>query len=72
MRGVLNSKDNTEHTLAFIREIRNINVKLFAHSAKFVDINFAARKIDEEAQTMLSLLRDIKVGLTNKYILYSL
>ena len=72
MRGVLNSKDNTEHTLAFIREIRNINVKLFAHSAKFVDINFAARKIDEEAQTMLSLLRDIKVGLNNKYILYSL
>ena len=62
MRGILNSKDNTEHTLAFIREIRNINVKLFAHSAKFVDINFAARKIDEEAQTMLSLLRDIKVG----------
>lgn len=61
VRGILNSKDNTEHTLAFIREIRNINVKLFAHSAKFIDINFAARKIDEEAQKMLSLLRDIKV-----------
>jgi hypothetical protein len=61
VRGVLNAKDNTEHTLAFIREIRNINVKLFAHSAKFVDINFAARKVDEEAQQMLSLLRDIKV-----------
>lgn len=61
MRGIIDAKDNTEHTLAFIREIRNINVKLFAHSAKFVDINFAARKVDEEAQTMLSLLRDIKV-----------
>ncbi len=58
----MNAKDNVEHTLAFIREIRNINVKLFTHSAKFIDINFAARKVDEEAQSMLSLLRDIKVS----------
>ena len=62
VRGLLNAKDNVEHTLAFIREIRNINVKLFTHSAKFIDINFAARKIDEEAQSMLSLLRDVKVS----------
>jgi len=62
VRGLLNAKDNVEHTLAFIREIRNINVKLFTHSAKFIDINFAARKVDEEAQTMLSLLRDVKVS----------
>lgn len=61
VRGLLTSKDNTEHTLAFIREIRNINIKLFTHSAKFIDINFAARKVDEEAQSMLSLLRDVKV-----------
>ena len=58
----MNAKDNVEHTLAFIRELRNINVKLFTHSAKFIDINFAARKIDEEAQSMLSLLRDVKVS----------
>ncbi len=61
VRGILNAKDITEHTLAFIREIRNINVKLFTHSAKFIDINFAARKVDDEAQKMLSLLRDVKV-----------
>lgn len=61
VRGILNSKDNADHTLAFIREIRNINIKLFSYSAKFIDINFAARKIDEEAQNMLSLLRDVKV-----------
>lgn len=67
MRGILISKDNTEHTLAFIREIRNVNVKLFAHSAKFVDINFAARKVDEEAQNMLSLLRDVKVNHKNMF-----
>ncbi|CAF0730796.1 unnamed protein product [Brachionus calyciflorus] len=61
VRGILNFKNNPDHTLAFIREIRNINVKLFTHSAKFIDINFAARKIDDEAQKMLSLLRDVKV-----------
>ena len=44
-----------------MREIKNINVKLFQHSSKFVDINFAAKKVDEEAQRMLSQLRDIKV-----------
>ena len=61
VRGILNSKDNTEHTVGFIREIKNINIKLFQHSSKYVDINFAARKVDEEAQEMLSLLRDVKV-----------
>jgi hypothetical protein len=61
VRGLINSKNNTSHTLAFIREIRNINVKLFTHSAKFIDINFAERKVDTEAQSMLSLLRDVKV-----------
>ena len=62
VRGILTSKDNTQHCLAFIREITNINIKLFVHSSKFVDINFAAKKIDDEAQKMLSLLRDVKVN----------
>ena len=61
VRGLLFAKNNTDHTLAFIREIRNINIKLFTHSAKFIDINFGARKVDDEAQKMLSLLRDVKV-----------
>ena len=61
VRGILFSKNNVDHTLAFIREIRNINIKLFTHSAKFIDINFGARKVDDEAQKMLSLLRDVKV-----------
>ena len=62
VRGILTSKDNKSHCLAFIREIKNINVKLFQYSSKFVDINFAAKKIDEEAQKMLSSLRDVKVS----------
>jgi len=61
VRGILTSKDNISHCLGFIREIKNINVKLFQYSSKFIDINFAARKIDEEAQSMLSNLRDVKV-----------
>jgi hypothetical protein len=55
------AENNTECTLAFFREIQNINVKLFQHSAKFIDINFAAKNVDEEAQKMLSDLRDVKV-----------
>ena len=69
VRGILTSKDNTEHTVAFIREIKNINIKLFAHSAKFIDINFAQRKIDDEAQKLLSELRDVKVIFLDKKIL---
>ncbi len=62
VRGILLAENNTESTLAFFREIQNINVKLFQHSAKFIDINFAAKNVDEEAQKMLSDLRDVKVS----------
>ena len=61
VRGILESKNNTEHTLGFLREIKNINVKMFQYSAKFIDINFNKKQVDEEAQLMLAQLRDIKV-----------
>ena len=59
VRGVLNAKDREEHTLAFFRHIENINISLLRHSMKFIDI--IAKQIDEEAQRMLSDLRDVRV-----------
>lgn len=63
VRGILEAKNNTEHTLGFLREIKNINVKMLQYSAKFIDINFNKRQVDDEAQQMLSQLRDVKVSL---------
>lgn len=60
VRGVLNAKDIVDHTLAFFRHIENINVALLRHSMKFIDI--ASKQIDEEAQRMLSDLRDVRVN----------
>ncbi len=56
----MNAKDREEHTLAFFRHIENINVALLRHSMKFIDI--ASKQIDEEAQRMLSDLRDVRVS----------
>jgi hypothetical protein len=70
VRGIIESENNTDCTLAFFREIQNINVKLFQHSAKFIDINFAAKNVDEEAQQMLSDLRDVKVQIILFLILF--
>ncbi|CAF0870188.1 unnamed protein product [Adineta ricciae] len=61
VRGILNAKDTVDHTLAFFRHIENINVALLRHSMKFIDI--ASKQIDEEAQTMLSDLRDVPATL---------
>jgi hypothetical protein len=61
VRGILMSENNTDHTFAFIRKINNINIPLFAHSCKYIDINFAERKIDQEAIDLLADLRDRKV-----------
>ena len=54
-----------DHTFAFIREIRNINIKLFQHSAKYIDINMAEKKVDQEAVDLLNLLKNVKVILNN-------
>ncbi|CAF4731675.1 unnamed protein product [Rotaria sp. Silwood1] len=59
VRGILNAKDRVDHTLAFFRHIENINVNYLRHSMKFIDI--VSKQIDEEAQRMLSDLRDIRV-----------
>jgi hypothetical protein len=60
VRGILNAKDTEDHTLAFFRHIENINVALLRHSMKFIDI--ASKQVDEEAQRMLSDLRDVRVS----------
>ena len=60
VRGILNAKDRVDHTLAFFRHIDNINIGLFRHSMKFIDI--ASKQVDEEAQRMLSDLRDVRVS----------
>ena len=60
VRGILNAKDIIDHTLAFFRHIENINVPLLRHSMKFIDI--ASKQVDEEAQRMLSDLRDVRVN----------
>lgn len=59
VRGILNAKDRVDHTLAFFRHIENINIGLLRHSMKFIDI--VSKQIDEEAQIMLSDLRDVRV-----------
>ncbi len=60
VRGILKAPDIVDHTLAFFRHIENINIALLRHSMKFIDI--AAKQIDEEAQRMLSDLRDVRVS----------
>jgi hypothetical protein len=60
VRGILNAKDQIDHTLGFFRHIENINIALLRHSMKFIDI--ASKQIDEEAQAMLSDLRDVRVS----------
>jgi hypothetical protein len=58
IKGIIRAANNTEHTFAFMRRINNINIPLFAHSCKFIDINFAEKKVDQEAVDMLADLRD--------------
>ena len=61
VNGIILCKNNVDHTFAFIREIRNINIKLFQHSAKYIDINMAEKKVDQEAVDLLNLLKTVKV-----------
>jgi len=58
-RGILKANDVTEHCLAYVREICNINTTLLRFASKFVD--FAARNVDGEAQKLLQTLRDEKL-----------
>ncbi|CAF4288993.1 unnamed protein product, partial [Rotaria sp. Silwood2] len=59
VREILNAKDRVDHTLTFFRNIENINIGLPRHSMKFIDI--VSKQVDEEAQRMLSDLRDVRV-----------
>lgn len=60
-KGILNNDNTSDETFALIRKINNINIPLLQHSTKFIDINYAERKVDNEAVAMLSDLRDKKV-----------
>ncbi len=64
IKGIIMVPENVETTFAFIRKINNINIPLFAHSCKYIDINFAERKVDQEAIDMLADLRDKRVNRT--------
>ena len=58
IKGIIKNPNNVDETFAFMRIINNINIPLFAHSCKFIDINFAERKVDQQAVDMLADLRD--------------
>ena len=58
IKGIILAENNTDHTFAFMRKIHNINIPLFSHSSKFIDINFTEKTIDQEAEDMLADLRD--------------
>ena len=70
VNGIIRSKNNTDHTFAFIREIQNINIKLFQHSAKYIDINMAEKKVDQEAVDLLNLLKTVKVNTMLYFFLF--
>ena len=59
-KGILRAKDLTEHTLAYVRKISNVNITLLRFAAKFVDI--AGRAQDSEAAKLLATLSDEKVS----------
>ncbi|XP_074658721.1 NACHT and WD repeat domain-containing protein 2-like [Tubulanus polymorphus] len=56
VHGILTAKDVTDHCLAYIRIIENVNKSAFLYSCKFMD--FSGRKADEEAAKLLAKLRD--------------
>ncbi|XP_013421183.1 NACHT and WD repeat domain-containing protein 2 [Lingula anatina] len=57
--GLLLAENVEEHCLAYIRNIKNVNIALLRFASKFVDI--AARSVDNEAQKYLNALRDEKI-----------
>lgn len=59
-RGIVNAKDTTEHCLGYIRNIEDINLSAVRYARNFIDM--LGRDVDEEAQTLLSTLRDERVG----------
>ncbi|CAH1788936.1 unnamed protein product [Owenia fusiformis] len=58
-KGILNAQDTHEHCLAYFRYINNMNTTLLKFATKFVDI--AARSVDNEAQKLLTTLRETKI-----------
>jgi len=55
-RGIINAKDTQKHCLAYIRNIENINVSSVKFARNFIDM--IGRDVDEEAESLLSILRD--------------
>ena len=64
-RGLVNAKDIEKHCLAYTRNIENINLSAIRYARNYIDM--IGRDVDEEAQILLSTLRDEKVGIANRY-----
>jgi len=57
--GILRAKGTAEHTLAYVRNIIDMNTSAVRFAKLFIDI--AGRGVDTEAQTLLNDLRDKKI-----------
>ena len=59
VKGILEASNSGDHTLAFIRSIKNVRFELVRQASRFIDMT--VHKIDSEAQEFLSTLRDQKL-----------
>lgn len=57
--GILRAKNTADHTLAYIRDIKQLNLNVLRSAKLFIDV--AGRSVDEEAQQLLDHLRDEKI-----------
>uniref|UniRef100_A0A0K0FUG2 NACHT domain-containing protein n=1 Tax=Strongyloides venezuelensis TaxID=75913 RepID=A0A0K0FUG2_STRVS len=59
INGILKADNPNDHCLCYIRTIKNINISLTNTASKFIDI--VHNEINNEAQTLLAILRDEQV-----------
>lgn len=55
-RGVIDAKDTDKHCLAYVRNIRNMDLTAANSIRNFVDMT--GQEVDSEAEHLLSVLRD--------------
>ncbi|KAI6242069.1 NACHT domain-containing protein [Aphelenchoides fujianensis] len=59
IHGILQANNPNEHCLCYVRQIKNININQTSTASKFIDI--VHKQINQEAQKLLSVLRDERV-----------
>ncbi|KAI6183552.1 hypothetical protein M3Y97_00500900 [Aphelenchoides bicaudatus] len=59
INGILKAPNPNEHCLCYVRQIKNININQTSTASKFIDI--VHKQINQEAQNLLSILRDERV-----------